>query len=66
MLAAAVAVVASRAVRSAGQLAERLCGDSFFGVTAGPVHILVGRVGVAVVASVMVIVDIAGSLRVRG
>ena len=59
-------MIATRAARSVGQLAERLCGDSFFGVAASSVYIVVGRVDMAVVASVMVVMNVAGPLRVRG
>ena len=66
MLAAAVAVVASCAVRTAWELAESFCGDSFFWVSAGSVHVVVGGVCVAVVASVVVVMDVAWVWRVRG
>ena len=60
-----MAVVASCAVGTAWELAESFCGNSFFRVSAGSVHVVVGGVCVAVVASVVVVMDVAWVWRIR-
>ena len=66
MLAAAVAVVAACAARSAGKLAQGFCRDTLFGVAASSVHVVVSGVSVAFVAYMMVVMDVTVALRVRG